>query len=282
MIWRFAWFVFVAVVAASASPAAQSSPALELLLDRMGAYLEDYETHLSSVVADERLRQTVYSGGSLRNYSRTLESEVAFIRLPGGAEWLGFRDVRKVDSKAVGDSGPSISAVLTASGSDLTRARAIAQTSAKHNLGLPRTVNVPTAPLDIVHPMHRGAHEYRLVGHETVRGARTAVISFLESTRPTLLREPGGRDLVSSGRVWIEPETGRLWRVEWIYQGAGSRPPPPRLRVDFAPHAELGFMVPMSMTEVFSVSYGSGNGRATYTNFRRFGTSARIVPEEPR
>ena len=38
-------------------------------------------------------------------------------------------------------------------------------------------------------------------------------------------------------------------------------------------------MVPRTMTEVFSVPRGRGEGRATYSNFRRFGTSARIVPQ---
>jgi hypothetical protein len=40
-------------------------------------------------------------------------------------------------------------------------------------------------------------------------------------------------------------------------------------------------MVPRLMTEVFAVSVGRGEGRASYTKFRRFGTSARIVPQAP-
>jgi hypothetical protein len=88
--------------------------------------------------------------------------------------------------------------------------------------------------------------------------------------------------LISSGRVWIDAATGAVWRIEWIYQ-AGVRstgPPQPKLRVDFAPHRELGMMVPVDMTEVFAVPGGHGEGRASYSNFRRFGTSARIVPQE--
>ena len=119
----------------------------------MGVYLIDYETQLSSVVADEKFEQNIYARGST---GQTLQSEVAFIRLPGGAEWLGFRDVRKVNWTTVKSGGPSIADVLTMSAGDMTKALAIANASAKHNLGLPRTVNVPTAPLDIVHPMHRG------------------------------------------------------------------------------------------------------------------------------
>ena len=272
-----AGLVSATLVVAASPVAAQPAPTLEQLVDRMGAYLADYETQLSSVVAKEKFEQNIYG----RNAGQTLESEVAFIRLPGGAEWLGFRDVRKVNWKAVKDSGPSISDLLTSAAGDMTKAKAIATASAKYNLGLPRTVNVPTAPLDIIHPLHRTAHVYERRADESVRGTRTAVVGFREVARPTLVREPSGKNLISSGRIWIEPASGTVWRVEWIYQAEkrASNAPPPQLRVDFAPHEELGIMVPQTMTEVFSVVRGRGVGRATYSDFRRFGTSARIVPQ---
>jgi len=261
------------------SISAQSNPNVDQLLDRMGAYLTEYESQLSSVVADERFQQNVYARLPV---STTLESEVSFIRLPGGAEWLGFRDVKTVDRRSVASAGPSVKELLTYPAPDMTKALAIANTSAKHNLGLPRTINVPTGALDIIHPRHRSAHEYQLRGEETVRGTRTMVVGFQETARPTLVREPSGRNLISSGRVWIEPATGTVWRVEWIYQAErrmARAGPPPRLRVEFGPHEELAMMVPMLMTERFSVGSGLGDGRATYRNFRRFGTSARIVPQ---
>ena len=250
----------------------------------MGAYLIEYETQLSSVVADERFEQNIYGlGAGSRTQAATLESEVSFIRLPGGAEWLGFRDVKRVNFKRLKQSGPSVSDVLTSPAGDMTKARAIANASAKHNLGLPRTINVPTAPLDIIHPAHRNAHRYELAGRAAIRGTPTMIVVFTEVTRPTLVREPDGDDLISSGRIWIEPETGVVWRVEWVYQAErryARAPAPPRLRVDFERHPDLGFMVPRLMTEIFSTTPRTrGEGRATYRNFRRFGTGARLVPQ---
>jgi hypothetical protein len=297
----------LAVLSVATLVAAQPAPTLAQLIDRMGVYLTAYETQLSSVVADERFEQRIdygrgneageadtwfgepgASGGPGRSArvdrnSRRLESEIAFIRLPGGAEWLGFRDVRKVDGRAVVSSGSSISTVLASPAEDLTKARAIAAAGAEHNLGSPRIVNVPTAALEIVLPMHHAAHEFVRIEDDRVRGTRTAVVRFLEVARPTLVKEPTGRNLVSSGRVWIEAATGAVWRIEWVYQAErrNGSAPPPRLRVDFAPHRELGMMVPIEMTEVFDVPSGRGEGRATYSNFRRFGTGARIVPQQP-
>ena len=276
--------LFAAAFLTSWSASAQSPPTLEQLLERMGAYLTEYESQLSSVVADERFEQNIFRPGAVsRVQGTTLESEVAFIRLPGGAEWLGFRDVKRVNFKAVKHSELSVSEVLTSAVGDMTKARAIANASAKYNLGLPRTINVPTAALDIIHPAHRAAHRYQLADEESVGGRRTMVVNFTEIARPTLVREPDGDYLVSSGRVWIDPESGAVWRVEWIYQAEKRyprAPAPPRLRVDFEPHPELGFMVPRVMTEVFSTTSSTrGEGRATYRNYRRFGTSARIVPQ---
>jgi hypothetical protein len=260
---------------------AQPAPPLDQLLDRMGEYLIDYESQLSSVVAEERFEQRIV-GRIMTGRWRHLESDIAFMRLPGGAEWLGFRDVRNVNGKPVGTTGPTIAEVLGSESGDLKKALAIANASARHNLGLPRTVNVPTAPLDIIHPRYRDVHKFDRRGTDTVEGTLTTIIGFEEVTRPTLVREPSGINLVSSGRIWLEPANGRIWRVEWFYQDEKGRNDgwrPPRLRVEFEPHKELGFMVPVRMTEDFTVPRARGEGKAVYRNFRRFGTSARIVPQ---
>ena len=273
--------IALVVVAFVVQPAlrAQSDAPLDQLLDRMGQYLLAYEAQLSSVVAEETFEQRIF-GRIAAGKPRRLQSEIAFMRLPGNAEWLGFRDVRQVDGTPVNRPGLSISEVLTSNGDDIKKALAIANASARYNLGLPRTINLPTAPLDIIHPRYRDVHKFELLESESVAGIRTAVVGFHETTRPTLVREPSGVDLVSSGRVWIEPATGKVWRVEWVYQEEKKRSngwPAPKLRVEFQPDKELGFMVPVEMREVFAVNAARGEGRAVYRNFRRFGTSARIV-----
>jgi hypothetical protein len=259
---------------------AQPGITLDELLGRMGEYLIAYESELSSVVAEEIFDQAIHSRYGSR--ARHLESDVAFMRLPGGAEWLGFREVKRVNWKQVKAPGGSIAEVLTSAAGDMTKALAIANANASHNLGLPRTINVPTAPLDIIHPRHRQAHKFEIRGTENVDDTPTVVVGFLETARPTLVREPSGVDLVSSGRIWIEPANGRIRRIEWLYKQETRRAAasaPPRLRVDFEMHRELGFMVPVRMHEIFSAPAARGEGRATYRNFKRFGTSARIVPQ---
>lgn len=268
--------------------AAQVKPPLDQLLERMGAYLVEYETQLSSVVADETFNQTVtYTRAYTEslpdtNFERRhLESEVGFIRLPGNFDWLGFRDVRRIDGRTVGRAaGQSVSDVLTSGKDVAAQARAIADASAAHNLGTPRTTNVPTAALEIVHPRNFAAHRFEARGNDIVRGTRVAVIGFTEVRRPPLVRNPAGKELVSRGRIWVDAATGAVWRVEWIYAppaGAASS-----LRVEFDRNDPLGMLVPVEMREEFRAMTGleaRGEGIARYANFRRFGTGARIVPQ---
>ena len=268
---------------------AQLAVSLEQLLERMSTYLRGYESQLSSIVADERFSQRVvytraYKGGMpvTDDERRRLDSEIGFLRLPGGAEWLGFRDVQKINGRDVNASKRSIVDALSAAGNVMAHAQAIADASAEHNLGVPRTTNVPTAALEIIHPRNHAAHRFELRGDDTIRKTKVAVIAFNETRRPPLVTGVGGQELVSRGRIWVDPSSGAIWRVEWIYAPAiGS---PSSLRVEFARNDTLDMLVPVEMHESFSVIGGlnaRGDGVASYTNFRRFGTSGRIVPQQP-
>jgi hypothetical protein len=279
--------VVATLLGAAVSASAQSKPDLGQLLDRMAAYLTDYETRLSSVVADERFSQrVVYTRASTdgvpetSDEQRRLESEIGFIRLPGDSVWLGFRDVRRINGREVARRAQSVSDVLASATDVMTKARAIAEASAAHNLGTPRTTNVPTAALEIIHPRNYAAHQFEMRGEDTVRRTRVAVIGFTEVRRPPLVTNLAGKELVSRGRIWVDPTTGAVWRVEWIYAPAAGVPS--SLRVEFDTHDTLGVLVPLEMREEFR-SFGGieayGNGVAQYSNFRRFGTSARIVPQ---
>jgi hypothetical protein len=273
---------------------ARQTASLETMLERLGNYLRDYESQLSSIVADERFDQRVvftraYTGGLPKtdDERKRLESEIGFIRLPGGVDWLGFRDVRKINGKPLQASKRRVADVLASQADVMVQAKAVADASAEHNLGAPRTTNVPTAALDIIHPSRFAAHQFQLRGEETIRRTRTVVLEFTEKQRPTIVRDPGGQDLISRGRVWIEPSSGAVWRIDWIYEvdeRLALTQGPTKLSVDFAPNEQLGMMVPVQMREVFSAFGGldaRGDGVAIYSNFRRFGTGGRIVPQQP-
>jgi hypothetical protein len=285
--------LFVFCLAFAALGAQRAEPSLDEILARMDAYLEAYESQLTAITADERyeqreilLKRETIIGQPIETANastrRRMESDVAFVRLPGSGEWAGFRDVHRVDGKVIKAGGPTLGELL-ARGSDVfLQASAMTTASSRFNLGAPRTTNMPTVPLELLHPRHRTRFRHRLAGAEAVREVRTVRVIFEELQSPTVIKRAGdGADIKANGTAWVEADSGRIWRVElrledsMVSQRSWSAG---RMRVEFDLDPRLNSLVPVEMTEIFDVLGGRGEGKATYTNFKRFETGARIVP----
>lgn len=289
--------LIVAFVLSLAAVAAQRAeePSLDVVLDRLGAYLLDYEAALSVITADEIYKQDEVGlrwvlGGADRELrrpqiikKRLLESEIAFVRLPASGEWASFRDVRKVDGRTVSEGRARLTELLTRKEPALKQAAAIMTASSKYNLGALRTINMPTVPLEILHPRHRQQFTYTLDGPEKVRGVTTVRVAFVETASPTVIRMPTGEDVKTSGVAWVDPSSGRLWRATVVWAGGlpsnQAQQNASRLLVEFAEDARLKTMVPVEMDEVFYVPRARGEAHATYRNFKRFETGARLIPQ---
>lgn len=260
---------------------------LDASLARMDAYLAAYEPKLSELIADETMTQEMSAAAlsmfrrhrpdSPNERRRELVSEVAFIALPQNAGWLGFRHVKSVNRKAIADADRSL-------GTDLARssyeaARALLSASAEHNLGLPRTTNLPNLPLEFLHQRNRKRLVTRLDGTERIGSINTTRIVFIERMTPTLIRNPDGGDMPSGIRAWID-SNGAVLRAEVTTFASfkAMEESENRVRVEFAPHKALGMLVPIEMREQFPIAAEyRGSSVARYSNFRRFQTSARIV-----
>jgi hypothetical protein len=265
------------------------------LLAALDTYLPAYEQEVSTVVADERFYQeelrlprnprlsTSASTIDTRR-SRRLESEVAFMRLPNDGVWFGVRDVRRSNGKPVEAEGTRLVDLLGEATTNLSvQARVIVIASAKHNLGPARTINMPTVPLEFLRPQHRTRFKLQLAGVDRIAGIRTRKVTFMETGRPTVVRGTDGAELAVQGSAWIEPQNGSVWRVEIILRPPDEHPlyaiEAGRLMVQFARDKNLNLLLPKLMTEEFFVAGGQGKGRAEYSNFRRFATAARLLPQ---
>lgn len=258
---------------------------------RLHVYLSGYEPEISRLIAEEHLVQWPHdpSFGSPRDRqgrrdfsrARTLVSDVAFVALPGNVGWLGYRDVRTINRKPVKRSGAGLEELLK-TGSDDARERALSLLleGARHNLGAPRTINLPSLPLEMLHVRNQGrfvildADADRVAGHDTIR------LELEETVRPTMIQRPEGGDMPSRVTAWVEGENGRLWKAEVRTKdaqlGAWFEAV---VRVEFREEAGLGLLVPSRMEEVFfDPPRHRGEGEATYANYRRFTTSGRLVP----
>jgi hypothetical protein len=256
--------------------------------DRLDKYLLEYEPQLSMLVADERLTQRdgpspeAFRQTAEPTKNRIIESEVAFIGLPGNAGWLGFRRVLKVNGKVVKDLGTPLGTLLSEGASDdYDQARLLLRDSAQHNLGMPRTTNLPNLPLEFLHPRNRHRVHHRVDGREKIRGIDTARVVFEEHSTPTIIQRPEGGDMQSLITAWVEPSTGRLIRAQVKTRDAriGVLPFDAIIQVDFRPDGKLGLLVPYEMKEEFFAGrFREGTGTARYSNYRQFKTAARVLP----
>lgn len=268
----------VAAIAALTVLFAAQATNVDAILSRLDAYLLDYEPKLSALVADESMLQEVRGGQS--RLLRQIDSEVAFIALPQNVGWLGFRHVKTVDTRPVGLADASLTVALGTPG--LERARALLRESAQYNLGLPRTSNLPNLPLEFLHRRNRQRLLARSDGQETVRGIRTSRVVLLERMTPTLIqnRDTGG-DIPGVVRAWIDPRDGRLMRAEVkTFASTSAKQSESSTSVEFGENKALGLWVPIEMRETFPAGKPlRGTSVSHYSNFRRFTTSARIVPQ---
>ena len=254
-------------------------PSLRDMLKRSASYVEQYHRQLEAIVAEERYVQRSSTAGDPAA-SRMLRSD--FMLLPGGSgepAWFAFRDVFEVDGEAVETSRGRLEGWLAGSRSSfMHRARALALEQARFNIGpIVRTINVPTLALEILMPHRQDRFRFRQQGTERIDGIDVRVVRFEERRRPTLIRTPEGRDLPASGRLWIEPASGRVLRTELRTGQARRDRVEATIGVTYTYVARLELWLPAEMEERY---VGRGTEilcTATYSNFRRFETGARII-----
>ena len=286
-----AWLLIIMTMiglngAASSAAGDGREPDLETVLGRAAEYSAAYLEKLSSIVAEERYVQrsgsdrtsrTPLPGPRPREQERVLRSD--FVIVPGlgaGSPWLGVREVLEVDGRPIEGEHGRIEALLGDTRADTaSRLRALADSHARFNLGdLYRTINVPTLPLEFLLPDRQDRFRFKRSGTATMRGVPVWTIRFKERQRPTLIRTPEGRDVVSEGVFWIDPGTGAVLRTEL------RADPGRRLRtiilVSYAHHERFDMLLPDDMNELYVTGRSRIEAHATYGRFRRFETDVRI------
>jgi hypothetical protein len=264
-----------AALAGSARKDAGAPTDLSTLLRRAGEYSRSYHETLTTVVAEETYFQRASPTGKSEE-TRTLKSEFALVRgAPGENMWLAIRDVMEVDGRRIADHSRLNTLLTGTQGSLRSAARAIADEQAKYNLGyVYRTINVPTLTLEFLLPDRQRRFRFKQAGSMTAFGIDTTSVSFEERSRPTIIQTVDGRDVVSRGTVWIAPD-GQVVKTELITAGIRDLRVVIAVTYEFEPR--LNMLLPVTMHESYSARNLQITAVATYRNFRRFETDARIV-----
>jgi len=298
---------------ASARSAAQT---VDQVLERAGRYVVDYGEKMSLVIGVERYAQWMQNADYVRPIVRNLISEFALVRIKDdwlGFRDVIDLDGKPVGDRQDRLQKLFLESPATA----VQAGRAIANESARYNMGpLQRNFNVPTTALFFVHPSNRGRFSFKKDGEETLGGAQVWKIRYKETSKPTIIRTSQGKDMPVKGIFWIDPADGRVLKTNMelesdsMLSGANSQmrnntfeePFQGRvvpgwderrvnsavsITVSYKTEERLGLLVPGEMLETYEGPFRSQftgnesvskvNCRATYSDFKRFETSGRVV-----
>ncbi len=252
-----------------------SAPAGDVIavLMKASGYLAGYVKALSSVVSEERYDQVLtrkgdrYTAGT--SLYRTLLSDYLLVAVAGSGDWLPFRDVYSVDGVPIRDRSDRLPKLFVEAPPDAYRqAFRIRDESSRYNIGSgTRDTNVPTFALQILTGEWRGGYTFKLKGHERVGETDAVVVEYLEIASPTLVVGQRNEDVPSRGRFWIDPVDGRILRTLFETRPLGGVN---TIEVRFRYEPRLDILVPGEMIERRYAGAEIVEGKATYSNFRRF------------
>jgi hypothetical protein len=246
------------------------------IIARLDGYLRDYEARLANVVAEEMYRQWVEPGPKDRRSttSRMLRSDFALTATPEYGRWVGYRDTFEVDGKPVRDRDQRLQQLLSSGA--VGQAMRIAEQNARFNLGqhlISRNINVPTFALEMMNPRIRERFKVRRTGAGVLEGRRGWLIEFRERGRPTLVRTAQGRDQASRIVALVDMQTGDVLQTVLTWEHVKGS-----ITVSYGYVPGIAVPVPIRMAERYVARTGElVAGEATYTNFRQFQTSGRVI-----
>jgi hypothetical protein len=279
--------------APSAQPASQ--PSLEQLLARVAQYVTRFQDDFAIVISDEQYDQRDVlreESGRLRSRAqRRIRSETVFAWLLEQQSWLIARKVLSVDGVRVPDSKERLDAALSESEPDrATRLRRLRDEGARYNIGrIYRNFNDPTFVLQLLAPGVQPRFVFTMLGVEKDAWK----VAFAERELPTVIQTPTA-NLLSNGTVWIGRADATVLRTSLVIKDPSTNTEA-EISVDYKFDVRLGIGVPIRMAEVYvqtvirNVAPAGSPQRlitaseriecvATYSNYRRFETSGRLVP----
>ena len=281
--------VILAILTLSGPGAAQLDPPLGAILERAGAYVLAFDARFSNVVSEERYVQNAVStgvgggspsphagafaeSGGVAKIRRELVSDFLLVKTPAAEIWIPFRDVFEVDGKPVRNRGDRLTKLfLQPPDTAIQQAQRIVGESARYNIGLSRTINIPVLALAALRPGNQPRFTFKRGGEDKSVGPGVFVIEYREHATPTIITGLLGRDMFAHGRLWVEAASGRVLRTELLVEDV-------RLRASIATRYRrdetFGLDVPYEMREEYILANGSRvDGVATYGNFRKFDVS---------
>ena len=252
------------------------------VLARAGARVLDYERELPRLVARETSVQRAPRPEQIQEVrERHLVAEFGWVAFPQSSDVVGVRDVVEVDGRAVTTDRDRLQTLLHSGVGTSADARGLLNEAARYNLGPgSRNLNIPTLVLFFLHPKTQARFAWK---RRSPPSAELWEFEFKERERPSMIQTSGKSDV--EGRVFIEPTTGIVRRsemhVRFLYVRPGAEVADTvtyDLTTTFGAVETVGLVLPARLEETFEGPDVTITGEASYDNYRRFETDARLLP----
>ena len=282
--------------ATTLSGLSSGAPSARDLADRAAAYVRELDAQLVSIVGHERYEQQSVetASGITFQQRRTLDARIAWVHVPGPDDTVAVREVLSVDGAPAVRSS-RLEQLLRKPADALSSAVGqFLDESAAHNLEPgARNINFPTFPLVYL----RAPHSDRTRWKVEQRDGPLTLLSFEELRRPTVVRSDRGDHLRAKGEFRVDEASGRVQRIEvrlagreWVTPSAGELKASVAVEIEyrheivFAPNDRLGVWLPAHMNDRYRRSGGGTHlevsGEATYSEYRRFETTGRLLTDQ--
>jgi hypothetical protein len=273
-------FVVGLVACLIALPAAQETsrttdPKTRAAVEAASKYVENYRQEFSAIVCEEHQVQTLIKPNGKVSKTRTLVSDMMFVKV--GENWmpLVFRDVISVDGKPVRNRSDRLKKLFIDNPkAAVEQARAISRESGRYDLLPKGTGNSPLLPMFVLEP-HLVARFRFALNDDT--------LSFVEEQRPTFLRFARGSrrgDLPARGSALVDLAKGTILSATLTAESPEA-PVSTTFTVKYGEAPAMKLFVPKDMTESYTFPADPKDDRLdakmTYSAFRRFQVTTSVV-----
>lgn len=289
---------------ARGSDAAQGGIDLAELLTRFRAAAEECEKTFRSLTAEETKLIEVYNASGELEKRRQIVSDLLVYHSSRSATdaTTEYRDVRMVDGKTVAKRGERALKLLTnASRADSLDKELEAINRETFAYEFKRHLRGFTIDQGGVLQRWWSAFQVELVGRDHVAGHDVVVLDYRQTApipgfRLPVPKEFGNPSPVHRGRLWLDAQTGQLWRYVWELAWPHPATPEPLVMIrqenTYGPSA-FGILVPVRIVWDWRTHFSyPKNGQPsfalserttfTYSSFKRFdvATDVRVkIPE---
>jgi hypothetical protein len=280
------WVPVVLALGAMGQAPAAPDVSTKAVVAAAAGYVAEYQRQLTFVVAEEAYRQQIAlqrPRDPKMPQTRITRSEVFFLVAPGRNDWMAIRDVLEVDGVPLDDRPDLLGALGTLPAREV--AATFKEYNSRFNIGrVYRNFNEPTLSLLVLDERHR--HRFSFSRGRVERSGQTTLVTiqFRERQAPTLITDLKRGRVLSRGEMVVDAASGRIHRAVLTATIQNLRI---SLTTEYAPEERLEMWVPVVFREEYE--YGAARSlrlgtveaeqvvcEATYSNYRRFETSARI------